>query len=143
MLSGNYTPMRTPINQQNIVVGMAAALVAFAGCGGEPRGPVLSGGREVKSWITALHDPKPKVRREAILKLGNVGDTDPTVADALAEALRDLDPLLRREAILAIAKLTKPNEAIIAQLETMSQQDRDANVRDFAKRAVTHFGGKP
>ena len=35
---------------------------------------MLAGGREVKSWIADLHDPKPQVRRQAVLKLGNVGD---------------------------------------------------------------------
>jgi hypothetical protein len=126
-----------------MIVKTAGALAAVSGCGGEPRGPVLSGGREVKSWLAALHDPKPRVRRQAVLKLGNVGDSDPSVADALAEALRDSDPLVRREAVLAIAKLTKPNETTLAQLEAMSRSDRDPSVRDYSKRAVVHFGGLP
>jgi HEAT repeats len=131
-----------PMNRRILFV-VATALAFAAGCGGEPRGPVLSGGREVKSWLAALRDPKPRVRRQAALKLGNVGDVDPSVAEALAEALRDSDPLVRREAVLAVAKLTKPNGATIAQLEAMSRSDRDPSVRDFSKRAVTHFGGVP
>jgi hypothetical protein len=35
-----------------------------------------------------LHDPKPQVRRQVVLKLRNVGDADPSVAEDLAEALR-------------------------------------------------------
>jgi hypothetical protein len=123
------------------LVATALAFAFASGCGGEPRGPMLSGGREVKSWLAALHDPKPRVRREAVLKLGNVGESDPLVEQALAEALRDSDPLVRRDAVLAVAKLSKPNESTIAQLKTMSQSDRDPSVRDFSKRAVIHFGG--
>ena len=130
-----------PLNRRPIFVMVAMAFAAASGCGGEPRGPVLAGGREVKSWLTSLRDPKPQVRRQAVLKLGNVGDSDPSVAEALAEALRDSDPLVRREAVLAIGKLTKPNEATIAQLEAMSRSDRDPSVRDFSKRAITHFSG--
>ena len=53
----------------------------------------------MKSWVADLHDAKPQVRRQAVLKLGNVGDEDPAVADALAEALHDTDPAraLRRD----------------------------------------------
>jgi HEAT repeat protein len=93
----------------------------------------------VKSWIADLHNPKPQVRRQAVLKLGNVGDADPNAVDGLAEALRDSDSLVRREAILAIAKLTKPLEAILVQLKVMSETDRDALVRDHARRALVHF----
>jgi HEAT repeat protein len=87
-----------------------------------------------------LHDPKPQVRRQAVLKLGNVGDSDPTAAEGLAEALRDNDALIRSDAIYAVAKLTMPGETILAQLKVMSDSDRDARVRDNAKKALTHFG---
>jgi hypothetical protein len=117
------------------------ALAAQAGCGGESRGPVLAGGREVKSWIHLLKDRKPQVRRQAVLKLGNVGDSDPAAVEGLAGALRDSDPLVRREAVLAIGKLAKPIESTISQLEAMSRGDRDPGVRDYSKRAVVHFGG--
>jgi HEAT repeat protein len=131
------------MNRRQMIVKTAGVLAVTSGCGGEPRGPVLAGGREVKSWLDALHDSKPRVRRQAVLKLGNVGDSDPSVAEALAQALRDSNPLVRREAVLAIGKLTKPNEATIAQLEAMSRSDRDPSARDFSKRAVVHFGGVP
>jgi len=75
-----------------------------------------------------------------VLKLGNVGDADPAAAEGLAEALRDTDALVRRDAVLAVAKLTKPSETILAQLRVMSESDRDALVRDHAKKATTHFG---
>ena len=71
---------------------MVIALIAWPGCC-RRRGPLLAGGREVKSWLADLRDPRPQVRRQAVLKLGNVGDTDPTAAAGLAEALRMPTPL--------------------------------------------------
>ncbi len=119
---------------------VALALLSVCGCSGGERGPMLAGGREVKSWLADLHDPKPQARRQAVLKLGNVGDADPTAAEGLAEALRDTDALIRSDAIHAVAKLTKPSETILAQLKVMSDSDRDARVRDNAKKALKHFG---
>jgi prepilin-type N-terminal cleavage/methylation domain-containing protein len=90
--------------------------------------------------LIALRVPAVQAAREAarrahcINKPGNVGDSDPSVKQALAEALRDSDPWVRREAVLATGKLTKPNE----QLEAMSRSDRE-----YSKRAVIHFGGVP
>ena len=63
----------------------------------------------MKSWVAELHNPKPQVRRQAVLKLGNAGDSDPAVAPALAEALLDLDAVVRRDAIRAVAKLSQPS----------------------------------
>jgi HEAT repeat protein len=119
---------------------VALAMFSVCGCSREERGPMLAGGREVKSWLAALHDPKPQVRRQAVLKLGNVGDADPTAAEGLAEALRDTDALIRSDAIYAVAKLTKPGKTILAQLKVMSDSDRDTRVRDNAKKALKHFG---
>ena len=100
---------------------------------------MLAGGREVKLWIADLHDPKPQVRRQAVLKLGNVGDSDPTVAEGLAEALRDTDAIVRRDAVSAVAKLSHPDEEIMARLRVMRDRDDDPRVRDYANRAIAHF----
>ncbi len=59
---------------------------------------------------------------------------------SLAKALRDSDPLVRRDAVLAVAKLEKPSEAVIAQLKAMHQTDPDPLIRDYANRAIVHFG---
>jgi hypothetical protein len=124
----------------------AALLVLFVaagcgpGCGGEERGPMLAGGREVKSWVAAISDPNPKVRRQAVLKLGNVGDADPTVAEALTQALGDSDALVRHDAVLAVVKLRKPGSAIKDRLETMSRGDKDGRVRDVATKALVSPG---
>jgi HEAT repeat protein len=121
-------------------IAMAFAFFSASGCSGTEQTPMLAGGREVKSWLAALHDPKPQVRRQAVLKLGNVGDADPIATEGLAEALQDTDALIRSDAILAIAKLTNPSETILAQLRVMSGSDRDARVRDHAQKAIKRFG---
>ena len=93
----------------------------------------------MKSWLADLHDPKPQVRRQAVLKLGNVGDADPAVAEGLAGALRDSDATVRRDAVSAVAKLSKPNEEIMAWLRIMAERDNDSRVRDYATRAIARF----
>ncbi len=122
------------------VLSVLFGTVAFSGCGGTERGPILAGGREVKSWVADLHNPKPKVRRQAVLKLGNVGDEDPSVADALADALQDTDPLVRSDAILAVVKLKQPGAAIKERLEIMSKSDQNARARDLAGKALERLG---
>lgn len=119
---------------------LAAAVVAGCG-GGEPQGPVLAGGREVKAWVKDLHDPNPRVRRQAVMKLGNVGDADASVAEGLLEALGDSDVLVRRDAILAAAKLRTPPPAIREKLDAMSRTDRDPRAREMAGKAIVRLGG--
>jgi HEAT repeat protein len=119
---------------------VAAILGVSSACSHEERGPILVGGREVKSWLADLGDRNPRVRRTAVLKLSNVGAADPAVPNALASALNDPDALVRRDAVLAVAKLSDPNAAIIARLRIMSESDRDSLVRDYAGRAIARFG---
>jgi hypothetical protein len=124
-----------------IALALVATITSLSGCGREERGPILSGGREVKSWIADLHNPKPQVRRQAVLKLGNAGDSDPATAEGLAEALQDSDALVRRDAIRAVAKLKQPGALIKERLETMSQIDKDSLARDLASKALARLGG--
>jgi HEAT repeat protein len=114
--------------------------LVFPGCARPDRGPLLAGGREVKLWIEKLRDLSPRVRRQAVLKLGNVGDADPAVAAGLADALVDADALVRRDAVRAVAKLKSPSDTIIARLGIMSRSDSDPGVRDVAERALDKFG---
>ena len=115
------------------------ALLTVSGCNREERGPILAGGREVKSWVADLHDPKPQVRRQAVLKLGNVGDTDPAAAEGLAEALRDTDAS-RAPRRRACGRETEETErGDLGPAQVMSERDRDPLVRDYAKRAIAHF----
>ncbi|MGD0041476.1 MAG: HEAT repeat domain-containing protein [Isosphaeraceae bacterium] len=124
-----------------LALALVATITNLSGCGREERGPILSGGREVKSWIADLHNPKPQVRRQAVLKLGNAGDSDPATAEGLAEALQDSDALVRRDAIRAVAKLKQPGALIKERLETMSQIDKDSLARDLASKALARLGG--
>jgi vesicle coat complex subunit len=116
-------------------------MALVSGCAKEERGPLLIGGRELKSWLSDLHDPKPVVRRQAVLKLGNVGEADPAVAEGLTAALGDQDATVRREAVLAVFKLKRPGSSIVERLEVMSRNDRDARVRDAARRATLKVSG--
>jgi HEAT repeat protein len=131
---------RTRARASRTVLIVLFGTAALPGCGGQERGPILAGGREVKSWVADLHNPKPQVRRQAVLKLGNVGDADPAAAEALAEALHDTDPLVRSDAILAVVKLKQPGAAIKDQLETMTRSDKNARARDLAGKALERLG---
>ncbi len=133
--------MRSTTTASVIVLALVATTTALPGCGGDERGPILSGGREVKSWVADLHNANPKVRRQAVLKLGNAGDSDPAVAEALAETLQDSDPVVRRDAIRAVAKLKKPGASIKERLENMSRTDKDSLARDLAGKALARPGG--
>ena len=121
------------------IVLICLAALGTTSCSRAPKGPLLAGGREVKSWVEALKDRDPARRRVAVLKLGNVGDADPTVADGLATAIQDLDAQVRRDAVLAAAKLKSPGEPIMTQLRTMSEVDPDLRARDLARRAVARL----
>ena len=123
-----------------LFVLIAFTVAGASGCGRNTPGPLLAGGREVSSWIAELSDPKPTVRRHAVLKLGNVGDADPAAAEGLAGALRDSDVLVRGDAVHAVVKLKQPSAAIVERLQEMNRSDPDAAVRDFAQRALKKLG---
>jgi len=133
-------PMRLTTTMAGVLT-ILASIITLAGCANEERGPIRSGGRELKSWITDLHNPKPQVRRQAVLKLGNAGDSDPATAEGLAEALQDSDALVRRDAIRAVAKLKQPGAFIKERVQTMSRLDKDSLARDLASKALARLGG--
>ena len=82
----------------------------------------------------------PQVRRQAVLKLGNVGDADPAAADGLASALGDSDVQIRRDAVHAVVKLKQPGERVLLRLHEMNRTDPDLTVRDFAGKALAKLG---
>ncbi len=140
-MTRNLRAAKSPTATAAMLSAILGSAVAWTGCGREERGPELLGGREVKSWVADLHHPRPQVRRQAVIKLGNVGDSDPSVAAGLVEALNDPEPLVRRDAILAVARLKDPPAALKQRLETMSRSDKDARARDLARKAVIRIGG--
>jgi HEAT repeat protein len=125
---------------RKVVFGLLVSAVVASGCSRTERGPLLAGGREVRSWVAELSSSKPQVRRQAVLKLGNVGDSDPAASEALASALHDPDALVRRDAVHAVVKLKQPSEAMLAQLREMNRTDPDPTVRDYAARALKKLG---
>jgi hypothetical protein len=123
------------------VLTILVSIINLPGCAREEHGPILAGGRELKSWIADLHSPRPQARRQAVLKLGNAGDSDPATAGGLAKALQDPDALVRRDAIRAVAKLQQPGTLIKERLQTMSRLDKDSVTRDLAGKALVRLGG--
>jgi HEAT repeat protein len=133
---GNSRMAVRPRRTTAMAMAVLATIAALPGCSREEHGPILSGGREVKSWIADLHHAKPQVRRQAVLKLGNVGDHDPAAAEGLAEALLDSDALVRRDAIRAVSKLKQRSALIKERLQAMSQSDKDSLARDLAGKVL-------
>ncbi len=122
------------------ISALPLAFLVLAGCGAEPRGPFQAGGRDVKSWVDDLKSPKSALRRQAVHKLGNVGDVDPAAAEALNRALNDSNALVRHDAVIAVLKLSAPNDAIVARLQVMAKSDSSPPARDAAKKALTKLG---
>jgi HEAT repeat protein len=114
--------------------GVVALALTAAGCG-EGR-PTLAGGKPVGHWTEAMRDPSPKVRKEAAAKLGNVGPADPAALPALSAALKDPDAGVRREVILALVKCGPAARKAVPALERLRQDDRDAQVRVYAGKAL-------
>lgn len=73
------------------------------------------------------------------MKLGNVGDDDPNVTDALGGALQDSDAQVRRDAVFAVVKLKRPGETIMTRLRIMIEIDPDPRARDLATKAVVRL----
>jgi hypothetical protein len=114
------------------------SLVALwlAGCNKETP-PVLAGGKPIEHWVAASRDPNEKVRKQAIQKLGNAGNSDPAVLPVLVAALKDASPGIRREAIIAIVKYGPGAEQAIDALKTVASTDADPRIRGYAAQAVT------
>src|SRR5437660_8597859 len=83
---------------------IAIMLVTFSLAGCHKEQPLLAGGKSVAHWIERSRDPSDKVRKEAVAKLGNVGNADPAVLPALIAALKDQNSGVRRVAIVGILK---------------------------------------
>jgi HEAT repeat protein len=92
----------------------------------------MAGGK----WAEALHSPEAKIRKRAAFTLGNIGWSDPVVLPALIEALKDADAGVRCEVILALLKYGPGAREALTKLEEMQRRDRNAQVRQYAARAV-------
>jgi len=113
------------------LIGATLLLALFVvGCGRAQ--PTMAGGK----WAEVLRDPDIALRKKAAFTLGNIGPTDPAVLPALIGALKDPEAGVRREAILALVKCGPEAREAVPILEELHQRDRDAQVRDYAGRAL-------
>ena len=110
--------------------------VAAMACGCSKGTPTQAGGKPVSFWIQEMKNPDAKARRHAVAKLGNVGATDPAVPPGLQSALSDADSGVRAEAILALMKCGPTAKDAIPALTEMQTKDRDAQVREYAGKAL-------
>src|SRR5690242_604638 len=114
-----------------------AAVLALTLSGCAKKQPLTTvGGKSVSHWVEATHGSDAKVRKQAVIKLGNFGPSDPAVYPALVQALGDTDARVRREAILSLVKLAPHSKDAIPSLIEVQKKDGDASVRDYATRAL-------
>jgi len=121
------------------MLATAGVLLLILGCG-ESR-PMLAGGKPVSYWVDAVHDPDPKVRKQAVFKLGNVGPGAPEALPAVTQALRDANAAVRREAILALIKFGAEAKSATGVLSEIRDHDRDVQVRSYAAKALAKLQG--
>jgi HEAT repeat protein len=105
-------------------------VVVSSGCGTSP--PAVSGGKPVEHWLTAIRDSDPKVRVEAVRKLGNIGRKDSAALPAAFGALTDPDPAVRKEAIYAVVRNRNSSGPALPILARMRTEDTDPAIRQLA-----------
>lgn len=113
---------------------VALLMVALAGCTGRP--PTQAGGKPVRYWVQELDSSDPHRRRAAVEKLGNVGPADSAARPGVLRALRDTDARVRKEAVVALAKFGPPDPEAVTVLTELKANDPDAQVRNYAGRAL-------
>ena len=112
---------------------VAALLFGGSGCGTSPA--PISRGKSVEHWLEASTDADPKVRVEAIKKLGNIGNKAPAALPTVFEALADPSPAVRKEAIYAIVRNRQASSKAIHRFEDMKENDEDSEIREIAAEA--------
>jgi HEAT repeat protein len=113
---------------------IAGVVLLLSGCG--PARPTLLGGKPVAYWVEALRGPDVKLRIKAVRKLGNLGQADPAALPAVVGALKDADARVRREAVLALVKFGADAREAVTTLTELERRDADAQVREYAGRAL-------
>jgi vesicle coat complex subunit len=108
-------------------------LLILAGCG-EKIQP-LAGGKPFDYWFQAAEQKDPKVRAQAIAKLGNIGPNE-RVHSVLLTATKDRDPRVRRQAILSLMKLPDLASKLLPVIRELNAHDTDAQVRQYAASAI-------
>ena len=112
----------------------AMVAVLLSGCGKSE--PIVSGGKPAAYWVKASKDPNVSLRKQAVIKLGNIGTADEAALPALMEALRDREAAVRKEAILALLKCGPVARQALAPLNELRLRDPDPDVRAYAAKAT-------
>jgi HEAT repeat protein len=99
----------------------------------------LAGGKPVSHWLQVVKDPDPRIRKNAVFKLGNIGPGEAAVLPAVIAALEDKEAAVRREAILALMKFGAAAKEAAPILIELRQHDRDALVRSHAANALKNL----
>ena len=114
-------------------------ILSLAACGKSP--PPQAGGWPISHWLDAMHDPDERVRTEAALKLGNVGQADARALPALIAALDDPQAPVRRAAIQGLVKFGPGAKRAVPKLKQIHESDANANLRDLAAEVLPHIQG--
>jgi HEAT repeat protein len=125
---------------KSIAICGSIVVFLFIGCG-QPK-TMLAGGKPVEHWLKALEDPDGKVRKAAVIKLGNVGTADEAAFPAILRALKDPDAGVRREAILAAVKFGPLGREAIPTLTHLKDHDDDPYIRATAIKALQKLQGE-
>jgi HEAT repeat protein len=83
--------------------------------------------------LSAVHDPNPRVRANAVLALASLDDPD--TVSVVRAALSDEDPRVREMAVIAVVPLGRGGPEVVADLKRMLD-DPDPGVRDAAARGL-------
>jgi HEAT repeat protein len=114
-------------------------LLVLAGCGERPQ--PLAAGKPFDYWFQAAEQKDPKVRAQAIAKLGNIGPSE-RIHSVLLAATRDQDARVRCQAILALMKLPDLAAKSLPIIRELSAHDNDARVRKYAASAIEKLSGR-
>ena len=101
----------------------------------------MSGGKPASYWVRAVHDPNVSLRKQAVVKLGNIGPADEAALPAVLAALRDREPAVRKEAILALLKFGHAGREALATLDDLQERDPDPKVRRYAGKVRKKLAG--
>jgi HEAT repeat protein len=110
-------------------------MVSLSGCSGGAPTP-QAGGKPVEHWLAALLNPDAKLRKTAVLKLGNVGNSDARALPAVIGALKDADVAVRSEAIRGLLKFGPDARQAEAALLDIERHGEDERIRAVAKKML-------
>jgi HEAT repeat protein len=111
-----------------------------AGCG--KKEPVKAYGQPVAHWLEELKKPDAKVRKKAVVALGQIGTADPEAIPALIGALKDQDQAVKEKAIFALLQIGPAAKDAIPAL-TQAQDDPDPTLSTQAKKALARIQNGP